>query len=61
MKVGDAFCVGSKDFVWFKLREIGDDDVKKMEKLGVDFDEIGSAGGEVESLDLSEDVLDPVK
>ncbi|GKA18257.1 hypothetical protein Tco_0698094 [Tanacetum coccineum] len=44
------------------INELGDDDdVKKMEELGVDFDEIGSSGGEVESLDVSEDVLDPVK
>ncbi|GJS16638.1 forkhead-associated domain-containing protein [Tanacetum coccineum] len=61
MKMGDAFYVGSKDFFWFKLREIGDDG-KKMEELGVDFDEIGSVGGESESLDVSEsDVIDPVK
>ncbi|GKA84798.1 hypothetical protein Tco_0806452 [Tanacetum coccineum] len=44
------------------INELGDDDdVKKMEELGVDFDDIGSSGGEVESLDVSEDVLDPVK
>ncbi|PWA94621.1 Forkhead-associated (FHA) domain-containing protein [Artemisia annua] len=61
MKVGDEFCVGGKDFVWFKVREI-DDDVKM--ELGGEFGEIGeSLGGESESLgggDVS-DVDDPVK
>ncbi|PWA48102.1 hypothetical protein CTI12_AA493100 [Artemisia annua] len=57
LKVGDSFCVGGKDFVWFKVREIdGVDEDLKME-LGDDFGEIGESlgGGHVTDVD------DPVK
>ncbi|PWA94904.1 hypothetical protein CTI12_AA031450 [Artemisia annua] len=61
LKVGDSFCVGFKDFVWFKVRKIdGVDDGEdvKME-LGDEFGEIGESlgGGDV----IHVDVDDPVK
>ncbi|PWA73663.1 hypothetical protein CTI12_AA259480 [Artemisia annua] len=66
MKLGDSFCVGCKDLVWFKVREVEGVDFDDIgESLGGEIDEIGSLGGESESLgggDVTDvDVDDPVK